>query len=163
MEKTFEKSTMIELKTLCRKEKYKGFSKLKKKELIEFIIINKKKNNCKTCGKYIYDDQAYINHGENLEHLECYGLQNKKTIDINECSICLEELVDDLFITECGHKFHSNCIKKWYGHSPECPNCRGDIYEILSVDGFIMKLDDKIKSTRTKINLIENVTNSFFQ
>ena len=155
-EESLQKLNMNVLKTLCRKENYTGFSKLKKKELIQFIIENQKKNckNCETCEKKIHLDQPYINRGENIEHLECYNLKNQKK---NECSICLDSIDDDLFLTECCHKFHSKCIKSWYNHSPECPNCRGNIYEILSVDGFVMKLDDKIKNARTKINLMENV------
>jgi hypothetical protein len=159
MEETFKKLNMIQLKGLCRTGNYKGFSKLKKKELIQFIILNQRKNCkiCKSCNKKIYLNQPYINHGETIEHLDCYNLENKtKTQNSNECSICLDDLEEDLFITDCGHQFHSKCIKKWYGHSPECPNCRGDIYEILSVNGFIMKIDDKIKNTRAKIDLIEN-------
>ena len=24
----------------------------------------------------------------------------------------------------CGHKFHYNCIKKWFKQNPSCPLCR---------------------------------------
>lgn len=41
------------------------------------------------------------------------------------CSICIEEiLVDDCFITTCGHIFHKICIKDSYNVNKKCPDCR---------------------------------------
>lgn len=41
----------------------------------------------------------------------------------NECSICFEPVGDtNVAITECGHKFHLSCYKKWSKKS--CPMCR---------------------------------------
>jgi len=44
-----------------------------------------------------------------------------------ECSICFELLFEDknFLITECGHKFHYSCFKKW--DKDTCPMCRQDI------------------------------------
>ena len=26
--------------------------------------------------------------------------------------------------TKCGHKFHSECLKRWVRNNPSCPACR---------------------------------------
>jgi hypothetical protein len=43
-----------------------------------------------------------------------------------DCSICLEEIVNDTFISECKHTFHINCIIEYKKYKPElsCPMCR---------------------------------------
>jgi hypothetical protein len=38
------------------------------------------------------------------------------------CSICLENIHNDLHITECKHLFHSKCLLKW--EKKTCPLCR---------------------------------------
>ena len=30
-----------------------------------------------------------------------------------ECMICLEEMVDNIAVLKCGHKFHFDCISEW--------------------------------------------------
>ena len=52
-----------------------------------------------------------------------------------ECSICLEALFASNLttnITDCGHRFHSECIIDWVqrGHVT-CPMCRGEIGNTL--------------------------------
>jgi len=40
------------------------------------------------------------------------------------CSICLNELIDNVHTTVCGHKFHDKCIKESNEVHSECPLCR---------------------------------------
>ncbi len=49
---------------------------------------------------------------------------------MTECSICLENIENDLFVTRCGHKFHKHCSEKLKenGHN-KCPMCRQDIFD----------------------------------
>lgn len=139
--------TIKELKSYCKEKGYKGYSKLKKFNLIEFI--KNKSKCCKTCQKKIDPNQPFITHNEDeYEHIKCY---KKEECTEKECTICLEKINDDFFITECDHYFHKNCINKWYNTSQECPNCRGPIYKILDIDGFVLKLDDKIKDNKKKM------------
>jgi hypothetical protein len=153
MEETLKKYKYKKLKELCKKENIKGYSKFKKSELIKFIIENRKTNfkSCKTCEEKIDLDESFINHTDEIyEHLKCYNKARKEKGEIlkcdkYECSICLDNIEDNFFVTDCGHQFHKKCILKWYNSSQECPNCRGHIYEILTIDGFVLKLDDKIK------------------
>ncbi|XP_077448135.1 E3 ubiquitin-protein ligase TTC3 isoform X1 [Stigmatopora argus] len=41
------------------------------------------------------------------------------------CIICLDEIrQDDRRVIECGHTFHSKCIKQWMMNNSTCPTCR---------------------------------------
>jgi hypothetical protein len=45
----------------------------------------------------------------------------------NECSICYENIENEknIIVTECSHKFHSNCLIKNFAHGKyNCPLCR---------------------------------------
>jgi hypothetical protein len=54
----------------------------------------------------------------------------------NTCSICSSEFeVDKDIIREisnCGHRFHENCIQSWIQYTPfeklNCPNCRRSVF-----------------------------------
>ena len=39
------------------------------------------------------------------------------------CSICHENMLDDLRSTKCGHMFHPNCIMQWLKVKDSCPLC----------------------------------------
>ncbi len=44
------------------------------------------------------------------------------------CSICLENLKDEIHITKCGHIFHYKCIANAINKNiNECPNCRSNL------------------------------------
>lgn len=52
-----------------------------------------------------------------------------KKADISEeysCPICMDEfkLRQKVLITDCGHHFHSKCLKKWFKVNQSCPMCR---------------------------------------
>ena len=50
------------------------------------------------------------------------------------CSICLNELDDNIFCLPCFHTFHSECINKWLENQTNsntqctCPECRNVVY-----------------------------------
>lgn len=44
-----------------------------------------------------------------------------------ECSICLEDIKDDLETTTCYHKFHHSCLIEWKSINNCCPICRDRI------------------------------------
>jgi hypothetical protein len=62
--------------------------------------------------------------------LEATGeYKNSKIINI-ECSICLENFIDNdkLIKLKCNHNFHHNCIKNWLcKESNKCPVCRIEV------------------------------------
>lgn len=50
----------------------------------------------------------------------------KETININECSLCLEPMTKKniTIALPCGHIFHTSCIKDALRHNKKCPMCR---------------------------------------
>ena len=69
-----------------------------------------------------------------------------KTVYINTllenrciCPICLEDisLINNIYLTLCGHIFHHKCIKECLIYSKKCPTCRQvidfDIYDDLII------------------------------
>lgn len=53
-----------------------------------------------------------------------------------KCCICLEEICDfngnNTTELNCGHLYHTKCIKNWSLYSGNCPICRKNLYfEIL--------------------------------
>ena len=43
------------------------------------------------------------------------------------CTICLENLTDNIIKLKCSHLYHKECIKNWIKKKPNCPMCRYDI------------------------------------
>ncbi|KAF8404999.1 hypothetical protein HHK36_009894 [Tetracentron sinense] len=46
--------------------------------------------------------------------------------EVEPCCICQEEYVDgqDLGMLDCGHDFHTGCVKQWLMHKNLCPICK---------------------------------------
>ncbi|KAL6956505.1 RING-type E3 ubiquitin transferase [Sarracenia purpurea var. burkii] len=68
------------------------------------------------------------------EEIVMESMQRQKFLSITEgslsslepCCICQEEYAagDDVGILDCGHDFHSNCIKQWLTCKNLCPICK---------------------------------------
>lgn len=41
-----------------------------------------------------------------------------------QCTICLEQVLNNARALACGHLFHSNCIQRWVATHHNCPICR---------------------------------------
>jgi hypothetical protein len=65
---------------------------------------------------------------------------------MEECSICLEELLGEIVILKCTHKFHNDCIK--IVKSGQCPLCRNKLVKI----GKFKAYSNSASSIRYKIN-----------
>ncbi|ESO00996.1 hypothetical protein HELRODRAFT_138092, partial [Helobdella robusta] len=55
---------------------------------------------------------------------------------LNEnCSICLEEFTDEIFICEleCRHCYHFECLDTWLALRTSCPICQTNISTTLQV------------------------------
>lgn len=61
-----------------------------------------------------------------------YLINNKETNVYlkDDCPICLDELNTDYTILDCGHKFHTNCLKESFAVNKSCPYCRNPISEL---------------------------------
>ena len=44
--------------------------------------------------------------------------------EIPNCTICLQELNEDLANLACGHVFHISCITQHFEYRGSCPNCQ---------------------------------------
>lgn len=55
-----------------------------------------------------------------------YVLSKTDDPETEPCSICREEYKngEDLGALECGHNFHTECIKQWLTHKNLCPICK---------------------------------------
>ncbi|KAF8107743.1 hypothetical protein N665_0117s0015 [Sinapis alba] len=55
-----------------------------------------------------------------------YKSSTKSAQDAEPCCICQEEYTEgeDLGTLECGHEFHSQCIKEWLKQKNLCPICK---------------------------------------
>ena len=72
-------------------------------------------------------DYLWSNTGSELEAGQGDTTKTIKHTYTMECSICLEEIHENLQKTICGHFFHSLCLSKWYSSSQNsitCPLCR---------------------------------------
>lgn len=74
----------------------------------------------------------------------------------DECPICLEDLIENIATTICGHKFHFECLSNWIYSQKKivfiCPSCNRNPCEIINVYS-------KKKSTST-LNKFYNKNNN---
>jgi hypothetical protein len=56
-----------------------------------------------------------------------------KKLDVeSNCSICLDEMCENLIKLECNHMYHKECLKKWVmNSSTKCCICRFDIRDTI--------------------------------
>jgi hypothetical protein len=54
------------------------------------------------------------------------SLMTESSSDLEPCCICQEEYADgqSIGLLDCGHEFHSNCIKQWLMQKNLCPICK---------------------------------------
>lgn len=64
-----------------------------------------------------------------IEYLSRTGTISLQTIDT--CSICMLETSDTL--TNCNHQFCYNCINQWYNTKKNCPMCRTELINCLTI------------------------------
>ena len=57
------------------------------------------------------------------------SIQRNNAIKENECSICHEQLMQDVNVLPCSHRFHNECIEPWIISHNSCPICRAPIVE----------------------------------
>ena len=72
-------------------------------------------------------------------------------IDINDCPICLEKMEENnVFVTNCNHKFHISCIYPWILYSCDdyrtkwtCPLCRKVLpfYKCFKCDQYMFNIN----------------------
>lgn len=95
-----------------------------------FFIQNKIQNNYITLFfhlmLYLYTIQSQIDFRKFYDKVIIYNfikVDNKYSKDI-ECSICYENLIDNVIKTNCNHLYHKYCIETWTKQNDTCPLCR---------------------------------------
>ena len=77
----------------------------------------------------------------------------------NECIICLEEMIDEVAVLSCGHKYHFSCLSDWSNSNNNtfnklCTICRDTDTEIVNViskfDNIVTLDNDKNKKLLKK-------------
>ena len=71
------------------------------------------------------------------------------------CNICLEKFkwLENITELPCKHKYHSDCIYKWFKNSSTCPTCRYNIY--TNKPGY--NIDTIIRNIRITFSLFESI------
>lgn len=75
--------------------------------------------------------QHFLQHAKNIRPNEFNTKFNEFVSDTDEpCSIC-HEIMASYIKTECNHRFHKECLRKWLFESNNCtttcPTCRAEI------------------------------------
>lgn len=90
-------------------------------------------------------------------------MENNENDESNEnvemCSICYEDLTDNVHTLECGHKYHCNCIINWFrnDHS-NCPLCN-DTTSLNNITKYGVKIQtiSEIKKLGRRKSCPENI------
>jgi hypothetical protein len=98
---------------------------------------------------------------------EIRGYILEKPDEFFECSICLAKssVSPILKLTDCNHRFHTNCIETWKRQSRTCPCCRqplpDDIETLLAImqNDFLSMFKERIISRMTEMFLETNQEN----
>ena len=77
-----------------------------------------------------------VRRRQSMKHLAQMIRQHSTKMNPNQtyshdgvCTICLDELTNgtDVTTTQCGHRFHIDCLSEWLSHHPTCPTCRQEV------------------------------------
>ncbi len=76
------------------------------------------------------------------------------------CSICLEQIESNKYITQCKHIFHTSCfaqfiVKNYHKSTLYCPNCNREFKNILFKDAQIQSVCINIQND-TNLNQTQN-------
>lgn len=70
------------------------------------------------------DNEIQIRSGELPPSIQIVDVNN---IDDAYCAICLETTPVDVCMLKCGHKFHTECLRRHLGYNRTCPLCRDEV------------------------------------
>ena len=83
------------------------------------------------------------------------------------CPICLEKIDssnEEVLVTDCKHRFHKNCLIKWYNINDKCPYCRQIMcFDIISDFTEDMFPEFTYKKYNRKTAVINGIYTSFIE
>ena len=123
-----------ELRATCKNNKYRGYSKLRKKELVEHIISweqkdRKSKKDTNHMSEEIKRLSEEINRltTENLSLQEVRGPVQEEVQEMKDCSICLDSHEEQCTVKmKCCHSLCFDCFVRHARTSNTCPLCRAE-------------------------------------
>ncbi|KAL8523537.1 hypothetical protein ACS0TY_013485 [Phlomoides rotata] len=96
-------------------------------ELIKAIMLSL----CMSCkyNNIITVNYKYASMIKKKSSKFCHS--KKRRPDLDECSVCLSEIVEGeegMELDDCKHAFHGKCLEKWLkGYKATCPLCRSTV------------------------------------
>ena len=116
-----------QLKSIAKEYKIKGYSTMKKDELLNSIkqYIEKESKNELKCNGLCYENDTLKKCSIITNEKYCLLHRDRYKLEIpDECTICFENIdVNKVIPLSCGHWFHKECLIPTNVHS--CPICRG--------------------------------------
>ena len=58
-----------------------------------------------------------------MAHRLQVDVYNPLLVEPLECSVCLKDMWAQVTL-KCGHKYHFQCINRWFDYQMNCPYCR---------------------------------------
>jgi len=124
----------------------------KKNEMI-FRFIKLIYRNCdESCFKYGLTSSRYFEYCLKYDHFQKNKLKKK---EIYDCCICMDDIKNDNFKTECDHVFHKECLDEWLKNSSTCPICRSQVGSIVVQQRIPYYYTDGWYGVERDINLAE--------
>ena len=82
----------------------------------------------------VYSKESNNNCIDAKNHI--ISIFTKKILKENECPVCLDkiDIEKNYTITDCGHRFHTNCLLKSLENNNKCPICREKLREDKKID-----------------------------
>lgn len=87
-------------------------------------------------------------------------LINENLYEIPTCTICLQDLTEEVTALACGHCFHYSCIDQHFGFRGTCPNCqkRASPKEMRFIHFSVVlnsKANDHLRTLLSSLNISE--------
>lgn len=86
-------------------------------------------------------------------------MENNTNQEIETCSICYEDLIENTHTLSCGHSYHCGCIINWFRNSHNnCPLCNDTNLDVNSLKYSVrIKTIEEIKKLDKKKDCPENI------
>lgn len=99
-------------------------------------LLTKKNHTAKIRLSFIiYKEKDHLRLRSKITKIDLYSPKKPITVipqhmldmfqqEHKNCSICVESIEKDAYMTGCYHLFHTTCISKWLERNKTCPTCR---------------------------------------
>ncbi|KAL8514156.1 hypothetical protein ACS0TY_013327 [Phlomoides rotata] len=122
-------------------------------ELIKVIMLSF----CMSCKYYniITVKYKYASMIKKKSSKFCH--REKRRHDLDECSVCLSEIVEGeegMELDDCKHAFHRNCLETLKGYKATCPLCRSTVVPRVVVKEYQKMQSDEDDRIEKELGLV---------